>query len=123
MKRKEYELEREEIRLDYFKKLEAKKNNEPWTQDIPVDMTSFRAVHEQCLSCGNPNMNEIMSGLECKRCGIQRLIDIYGYTKESAEAEHKNREERKAYSMKFYEMARKKKVSNTKREETQSLGF
>lgn len=123
MKRKEYEQEREEIRKDYFKKLEAKQNDEPWVQDIPVDMTSVRAVHEKCLICGNPNMDDRMTGSECKRCGITRLIEIYGYTKETAEAEYKHRQERMESSMKFYEMARKKKVSNTNREEIQDLGF
>ncbi len=123
MKRKQYELEHEEIRKDYFRKLEAKKNDEPWVKDIPVDMTSERAIHGKCLICGNPNMDEQITGSECKRCGTQRLIDIYGYTKESAEIEYSHRQERKEKSMTFYEMARKKKVSNTQRDETEDLPF
>ena len=123
MKRKEYESGQEEIRKDYFKKLEAKKDNELWIKEIPVDMTSERALHEKCLICGNPNMDEQITGSECKRCGMQRLIDIYGYTKESAEAEYNHRQKRKKESISFYEMARKKKVSNTKREETEDLPF
>jgi hypothetical protein len=123
MKRKEYESGQEEIRKDYFRKLEAKQNNEPWVQEIPVDMTSERAIHEKCLICGNPNMKEQLSGSECKRCGINRLIETYGYTKESAEAEYEDRKNRKQASLTFYEMARKKKVSKTKRDDTQDLGF
>lgn len=123
MKRKEYELEREQIRLDYFKKLEAKKNGEPWVKDIPVDMTSERAIHGKCLICGKPNMEEQMDGAECKRCGIQRLMDIYGHTKETAETEYDHRLKRKDESVTFYEMARKKKVSNTKRDEIEDLPF
>lgn len=93
MKKKEYESGQQGIRLDYFKKLEAKKNDEPWVKDIPVDMTSARAPDEKCLYCGNPNMNDAMNGAECKRCGIKRLIEIYGYSKENAEKEYEHRQE------------------------------
>ncbi|MCK4816092.1 hypothetical protein KA005_09990 [bacterium] len=108
MKRKEYELEQEEIRKDYYKKLEAKKNYEPWVKDIPVDMVPSWAALDKCLSCGNPNMKDAISGFECKLCGIKRL----------SEKEYEYRQNRKQSSLTFYEMARKKKVSNTKREET-----
>jgi len=123
MKRKEYEQKQDKVRLDYFKKLDAKKNNEPWVKDIPVDMASERAIHHKCLSCGNPNMAGQMSGSECKQCGINRLVNIYGYSKEKAIYEYEYRLQRKEASMKFYEMARKKKVSNTKRNDIEDLPF
>ena len=113
MKRKQYELEHEEVRKDYYKKLEAKKDNEDWVKDIPVDMVPSWAALEKCLSCGNPNMKDAISGSECKLCGIKRL----------SEEEYEHRQKRKEKSMTFYEMARKKKVSNTKRDETEDLPF
>ena len=101
----------------YWRVLEAKRANEEWVKDIYVDLTTQRSIQDVCLSCGNPKLEDAMSGLECKRCGINRLVETYGYTKESAEKEYEHRQERKDTVMKFYEMARNKKVSNTKREE------
>ncbi len=101
----------------YWKILEAKRNGEEWTKDIYVDLTTQRSIQENCLYCGNPNMDDAMNGSECKKCGINRLIEIYGYTKESAEKEYDHRQQNKERVMKFYDMARKKKVSRTKRQE------
>jgi len=102
----------------YWKVLEAKRANEEWVKNIYVDLTTQRSIQDACLSCGNPDLSNAMSGLECKRCGINRLIEIYGYTKESAEKEYEHRQQSKERTMKFYEMARNKKVSkNVRRDE------
>ena len=128
---KKYNLTQQQIAVEesedpkeyYYKIFNAKKNGEAWAKDIPCDMAIYFADQERCHICGKPDMDEQVTGSECKRCGTQRLIDIYGYTKESAEIEYSHRQERKEKSMTFYEMARKKKVSNTKRDETEDLPF
>ena len=117
MKRKSDIFTTEDIKSDYFKKLEAKEAQEPWVKNIPVDMVPARCIQRKCIYCGNPKMEEQMNGFECKRCGIKRLELIYGYEHEKAVEEYNHRLEKKNSTMKFYEMARRKKVSNNKREE------
>jgi hypothetical protein len=103
------------VRDFYWKVLEAKQNNEPWAIDYRVDQTTQRSIQGTCLACGNPDLSGSMSGAECKKCGINRLINTYGFSKEAAEKEYDHRQSRKEITMNFYEMARKKRVSNNKR--------
>ncbi len=99
----------------YWKILEAKKNEEDWVKDIYVDLTTKRSIHGHCLSCGSMDMEGRMSGSECKKCGISRLIGTYGISKENAEKEYDHRQSRKEITMSFYDMARKKRVTKNKR--------
>lgn len=102
----------------YWRVFDAKKNNEEWARKIPFDMSSQRSIKRFCLTCGSPKMgDDAFSGSECKKCGVERLTKIYGYSEENALKFYENRENRKAYSKNFYEMARNKKISNTKRSE------
>ena len=96
----------------YWKLFDAKKNNKEWAKNINLDISSFNSIHGKCLYCGNPNMDDAMNGAECKRCGIKRLIEIYGYSKENAEKEYEHLQKRKEKSLKFYEMLDKKRISN-----------
>ena len=100
----------------YWKVFDAKRGHEDWAKNIPLDVSTFHSIHHRCLYCGNPNMEESMNGAECKKCGIKRLIDTYGYEEEAAKEEYEHRKKKKEETMKFYELARDKKVSNTKRE-------
>jgi len=95
----------------YYRVLEAKKNNEDWVADIPVDITTERAREGKCLYCGNPNMDDSLSGSECRRCGIKRMMELYGRTKEEAEKEYQKRQDDKERGLKFAEMLANKRVN------------
>lgn len=99
----------------YWRLLEDKKAGKEWARKIPCEMNNAWAIHGNCLRCGNPHMEEQMTGSECKRCGKKRLVDLYGFSPENVDEMYKEREARKEYSKKFYDMARSKKVSNTRR--------
>lgn len=123
VQKKKGEVSGESPEQYYWRVFEAKKNQEPWAKDIPCDMTSFRSIHHRCLYCGNPKMEESLSGGECKNCGISRLVSLYSLSDEDAAKMYDNREKRKQDRIRFAEMAWKKKISNTRRSEIEKLPF
>ena len=107
----------------YYKLLNAKKNGESWARELPVDIGLERIDQNKCPTCGKPDMSEQMTGCECKRCGIQRLIYTYGYSKETAEQEYEHRLQRKEERLKLKELVKHKKVSEIKRDDIEDLPF
>ena len=93
----------------YWRVLYGKRDKMEWCSHIPVDLTTERAKEHKCFYCGNPNMEESMSGSECKRCGIKRLVEVCNYTQEEAEAEYARRAAAKERRIKFKEMVEGKK--------------
>ena len=103
MKRRKNSDDTETARDYYYKLLMAKKDNEEWSQLIPFDMVPFRADEHVCLFCGNPNMEDSLTGSECKRCGIERLVKISGMPKDEAILEYEYRSQKKKKSQTRYE--------------------
>jgi len=107
----------------YYATLDAKKKNEQWVADIPADITTERARDGKCLYCGNPNMDDSMSGSECRKCGIKRLTELYGYTKEDALKEYNKRQDDKERGLKFAEMLANKRLNKDIIHEDNDLPF
>ena len=95
----------------YYAVLNAKKDNEEWAVEIPLDLVPQRGEQHKCLLCGNPNMEDSLTGSECRLCGQKRLKEVYSLSSDEAILEYELRIKGKQRSQEKYEKFVKEKYA------------